>query len=101
MEAGPITTRFGERARAGVVRFLASPGPYSPFYAGAERAMNTDFQAGKLPAEAVARIIVAAIESPRPRTRYRVGRMARTFIPMRRLLSDRFFDRRMKKALKM
>jgi NAD(P)-dependent dehydrogenase (short-subunit alcohol dehydrogenase family) len=101
VEPGPIETRFGERARASVARFLASPGPYSDFYKNAERAMDTDFQAGKLPAEAVARVILAAIESPRPRTRYRVGRMARAFIPMRALLSDRFFDRRMKKALKL
>jgi NAD(P)-dependent dehydrogenase (short-subunit alcohol dehydrogenase family) len=101
IEPGPIATRFGERARASVARFLASPGPYSDFYKNAERAMDTDFQAGKLPAEAVARVILAAIESPRPKTRYRVGRMARTFIPLRAFLSDRAFDRRMKKALKL
>ena len=101
IEAGPIETRFGERARAGVARLFASPGPYSPFYANAARAMDTDFQAGKLPAEAVARVIVEAIESPRPKTRYRVGRMARVLIPMRSLLPDSFFDRRMKKALRL
>ena len=101
IEAGPITTRFGDRARAGVARMLASPGPYSAFYRNAERAMDTDFQAGKLPAEAVARVILNAIESRRPRTRYRIGRMARALIPLRALLPDRFFDRRMKKALKM
>ena len=101
IEAGPITTRFGERARAGVARLLAGQGPYSRFYANAERAMDTDFQMGKLPAEAVAHVIVRAIESPRPKTRYRVGKMAQALIPLRRLMSDRFFDRRMKKALKM
>jgi NAD(P)-dependent dehydrogenase (short-subunit alcohol dehydrogenase family) len=101
IEAGPIATRFGERARAGVARMLASPGPYSPFYRNAERAMDTDFQAGKLPPEAVARVIVQAIESERPRTRYRVTRMATVLIFLRRFLPDRFFDRRMKKALKL
>ena len=101
IEAGPIETRFGERARAGVARLFASPGPYSAFYKSAERAMDTEFQAGKLPAEAVARVIMDAIESPRPKTRYRVGRMARALIPLRALLPDSFFDRRMKKALKL
>jgi NAD(P)-dependent dehydrogenase (short-subunit alcohol dehydrogenase family) len=100
VEPGPIETRFGERARASVARFLASTGPYSDFYKNAERAMDTDFQAGKLPADAVARVILNAIESPRPKTRYRVGRMARALIPLRALMPDRLFDRRMKKALK-
>lgn len=101
IEAGPIATRFGERARASVARLLASPGPYAPFYKNAERAMDTDFQAGKLSAEAVARVIVGAIESQRPRTRYRITRMARALIPLRALLPDRFFDRRMKKVLRL
>lgn len=101
VEAGPVTTNFNARARAGVARMLSSPGPYSPFYPNAERAMETDFQAGSLPPQAVARVIVDAIESPRPRTRYRVGKMAKIFIPLRRVLSDRSFDRRMKKLLKL
>lgn len=101
IEAGPIETRFGDRARAGIARILATPGPYSSFYGNAERAMDTDFQAGKLPAEAVARVIIEAIESDDPRTRYAITRMARALILLRRLLPDRFFDRRMKKALKL
>jgi NAD(P)-dependent dehydrogenase (short-subunit alcohol dehydrogenase family) len=101
VEAGPIQTRFTERARETVARMLARPGPYSPFYANAERAMDTDFQAGSLPPEAVARVIVRAIESGRPKTRYRITPMARVLIPLRRLLPDRYFDRRMKKALKL
>ena len=101
VEAGPIETRFADRARASVTRILESPGPYSAFYPEVERSAETDFQAGKLPPEAVARVIVAAIESGNPKTRYRVTRMARTLIPLRRFLSDRFFDRRMKKLLKL
>jgi NAD(P)-dependent dehydrogenase (short-subunit alcohol dehydrogenase family) len=101
IEAGPIETRFGDRAREGVARMLSSPGPYSSFYGGAERAMDTDFQAGKLPPKAVARVIVEAIESDSPRIRYRITRMASALILLRRFLPDRFFDRRMKKALKL
>lgn len=101
VEAGPISTRFTERARETVARMLTRPGPYSPFYPDAERAMDTDFQAGSLPPAAVARVIVRAIESDRPKTRYRITPMARVLIPLRRLLPDRYFDRRMKKALRL
>jgi NAD(P)-dependent dehydrogenase (short-subunit alcohol dehydrogenase family) len=101
VEAGPIETRFADRARESVTRILASSGPYSSFYPAVARSAETDFQAGKLPPEAVARVIVAAIESSEPRTRYHITRMARTLIPLRRFLSDRFFDRRMKKLLKL
>jgi len=99
VEPGPILTSFEERARADVAGVMARPGPYSAFYPAAERAMDTDFKKGQLPPEAVARVILDAIESPNPRTRYRVGSMAKVLLPLRRLLPDRFFDRRMKKVL--
>lgn len=100
VEPGPIATKFGDRARAGVAKLLGRPGPYAPFYENAERAMETDFRAGQLPPEAVAKVIVDSIESPNPKTRYPVGRMAKVFIPLRRLLTDRAIDRRMRKTLK-
>jgi NAD(P)-dependent dehydrogenase (short-subunit alcohol dehydrogenase family) len=99
VEPGPIATRFSATARALVLPFLSRNGPYSPFYRGAERAMEVDFQKGALPPEAVARVILRAIESDRPKTRYRLTSMARLYIPLRRLLPDRFFDRQMKKVL--
>jgi NAD(P)-dependent dehydrogenase (short-subunit alcohol dehydrogenase family) len=101
VEPGPIDTRFDERARSEIADLLGQPGPYSYFYPNAVRAMDTDFQMGKLPASAAARVIVDAIESKRPKTRYRLTIMARLFLPLRQLLSDRFFDRRMKKALRL
>ncbi len=101
VEPGPIETRFEETARAQVDRFLHGQGPYAPFYPGAERAMNKDFQMGKLPAQAVARVIVDAIEARRPRVRYPITSMARLFLPAKRLLPDRFFDWRMKKVLRL
>ncbi len=101
VEPGPIETRFEERARREVAPLMSRAGPYSQFYGNAERAMETDFQMGKLPASAAARVILDAIESDSPKTRYGVTRMARLFIPLRRLLSDRFFDRKMKKALRL
>ncbi len=99
IEPGPIGTEFGARARASVERFLKGPGPYAAIYGHAEKAMNTDFAAGMLPPESVARVIVDAIESPRPKTRYKITRMARTYIPLKRVLTDRMLDRQMRRSL--
>jgi NAD(P)-dependent dehydrogenase (short-subunit alcohol dehydrogenase family) len=101
VEPGPIETRFDERARSEIAGLVSRPGPYAAFYGNAVRAMDTDFQMGKLPASSVARVILDAIESKRPKTRYRITRMARLLLPLRRLLPDRIFDRRMKKALRL
>jgi NAD(P)-dependent dehydrogenase (short-subunit alcohol dehydrogenase family) len=101
VEPGPVETRFGDRARAGVASFLSRPGPYQDLYKLAERAMNVDFQRGNLPAEAVATVIVEASESARPRTRYTVGIMARAYIALRRALPDRWLDAQMRRTLRM
>ena len=101
VEPGPVETRFGDRARAGVAALLSRPGPYQELYKLAERAMNVDFQRGNLPAEAVARVIVQASESASPRTRYPVGIMARAYIALRRALPDRWLDAQMRRTLRM
>jgi NAD(P)-dependent dehydrogenase (short-subunit alcohol dehydrogenase family) len=99
VEPGPIATRFGERTREATARILKTPGPYSSFYANAERASEKEFQRGKRGPEVVARVIVRAIESRHPRTRYRVAPLAKILVPLKGLASDRFLDRRMKRAL--
>jgi NAD(P)-dependent dehydrogenase (short-subunit alcohol dehydrogenase family) len=101
VEPGPITTHFGDRTREATARILQTPGPYSSFYANAERASEKDFQRGKRRPEVVARVIVGAIESPRPRTRYRVAPLAKILVPLKKVASDRFLDRRMKRALRL
>jgi len=101
VEPGTITTRFEERARREADPFLKGTGPYSTFYVGAEHAMDVDLRKGELPPEAVARVIVDAIESERPRTRYAVTLLARLLIPLRRLLPDRYFDWQMRRMLKL
>ena len=99
VEPGPIETRFGDRARSEVAPLLGRPGPYRELYVGAKRAMEGDFQKGRRPPERVARVIVRAIESARPRTRYRVTPMARLLIPLRPLLPDRLVDWMMRRSL--
>ncbi len=63
--------------------------------------MDVDFQRGNLPAEAVAKVIVEASESTRPRPRYPVGLMARAYIALRRVLPDRWLDAQMRRTLRM
>jgi NAD(P)-dependent dehydrogenase (short-subunit alcohol dehydrogenase family) len=101
VEPGPIQTNFGDRSRQATARILATSGPYSGFYENAERASQKDFQRGRRRPEAVARVIVRAIESKRPRTRYRVAPLARIMVPLKGLTSDRFLDRRMKRILRL
>ena len=101
IEPGPIATRFGDRARAEVQPFLQKPGPYKEFYVEAERAMEQDFRRGQLPPDFVARVIVQALESRRPRTRYTVTAMAKLGIPAKRFLPDRVLDRAMRGRLKL
>ena len=98
---GPIATKFGDRARSEIAPLLGRPGPYRDFYVEAEKSMETDFRRGQLPAEAVARVIVDAIEARRPKTRYPVTVMAKVGIPARRLLPDRVLDRAMRSRLKL
>jgi NAD(P)-dependent dehydrogenase (short-subunit alcohol dehydrogenase family) len=100
VEPGPIETRFDERARSLVAPFLSRPGPYRELYAGAERAMEGDFQKGKRPARVVSRVILDAIESRKPRARYRVTSMAKMLIPLSRLLPSRWIDGLMRRSLK-
>jgi NAD(P)-dependent dehydrogenase (short-subunit alcohol dehydrogenase family) len=101
VEPGPIVTHFSDRARQATARILAVPGPYSRFYDNAERASEKEFQRGRRRPAVVARVIVRAIESKRPKTRYRVAPLARILVPLKGLTSDRFLDRRMKRMLRL
>ena len=101
IEPGPIATHFGARTREVTARILQSAGPYSRFYGNAERASERQFQRGTRQPELVARVIVRAIESRRPKTRYRVAPLAKILVPLKGLASDRFLDRRLKRALKL
>ncbi|HTR01978.1 MAG TPA: SDR family NAD(P)-dependent oxidoreductase, partial [Thermoanaerobaculia bacterium] len=100
VEPGPIETKFGDRARAIVTPLLSKPGPYRALYALAERAMDAEFQRGKQPASAVARVIVRSLEAGRPKPRYRVGVMAHVLVPLKTLLPDGWLDGLMRRALR-
>jgi hypothetical protein len=65
---------------------------YIPYVIAARDAMTKMGAAGIAP-EAVAQAVAHALESPRPKTRYLVGRDARLSALLKRWLPDRIFDR--------
>lgn len=95
IEPGPITSRFRENAYA---MFLANidraRSPHAAYYRGVEaRLGGTKPLPFTLPASAVAACVIKAIESSRPRVRYRVTVPARFLAGAKRVLSDRVMDR--------
>ena len=62
-----MDTRFDDRALSEVADILKRPGPYAPYYGDIEAAMKGAFAAGKVKPEVVARVVVNAIESRRPK----------------------------------
>jgi NAD(P)-dependent dehydrogenase (short-subunit alcohol dehydrogenase family) len=96
IEPGLIITEFGETA-AGSVGEITEHGPYSKFNsdvakvtANAYTGPMARFGAGP---EAVAGKIARAISSRRPSTRYTVTPSAKVMLGMRRMSTDRMWDR--------
>jgi NAD(P)-dependent dehydrogenase (short-subunit alcohol dehydrogenase family) len=100
VEPGPVDTRFDERALSEVADILRRPGPYAPYYGDIESAMKGAFAAGKVKPDVVARVVAAAIESRRPRARYRITSMSKLLIPLKALLPDRLMDAAFRRSLK-
>jgi NAD(P)-dependent dehydrogenase (short-subunit alcohol dehydrogenase family) len=99
IEPGLIITEFGETA-AGTLSDIEEHGPYAKFNAevakvtaNAYRGPMARFGAGP---EAVAEKISKALSANRPNTRYKVTPSAKVMLGMRRLVSDRVWDRMMR-----
>jgi len=96
IEPGLIVTEFGETA-AGSLDEVTEHGPYAKFNsdvatvtANAYKGPMARFGAGP---EAVAAKISKALSANRPNTRYKVTPSARFMLGMRRLMTDRMWDR--------
>jgi NAD(P)-dependent dehydrogenase (short-subunit alcohol dehydrogenase family) len=94
IEPGYIVTSFQQTATE-----LAQPymekfktGPYAQVYAGAFRGATKGRTHSKTTPEDCARVILRAIESPRPRVRYGVTALASRVSWGKRLLPDRMMD---------
>ena len=96
LEPGLIVTDFGETA-AGSLAEVEEHGPYADFNADVARVTANAYTSGmaRLGAgpEAVAAKIAGALSAGRPRTRYKITPSARVVMGMRRLMSDRMWDR--------
>jgi NAD(P)-dependent dehydrogenase (short-subunit alcohol dehydrogenase family) len=96
IEPGLIVTEFGETA-AGSLAEIEEHGPYSTFNANVGRVTASAYTGpmarfGAGP-EAVAGKIAKAISARRPRTRYTVTPSAKFMLGVRRVSTDRMWDR--------
>ncbi|MCW2990437.1 MAG: Short-chain dehydrogenase/reductase [Solirubrobacterales bacterium] len=98
IQPGLITTEFGETAAAGTP--APDGGAYGDFNSAVAKATKDAYDGpmAKLGAgpEAVAKVVERAITARRPRTRYRVTPSAKILLNVRRLLTDRAWDRMVK-----
>jgi short-subunit dehydrogenase len=96
LEPGLIVTEFGETA-AGSLAEVEEHGPYADFNADVARVTANAYTSGMARfgagPEAVAAKIAGALSAGRPRTRYKITPSARVVMGMRRLMSDRMWDR--------
>lgn len=91
-----VHTEFDKKI---LTTFLHSPeGPYGYFkqkHAEVTQRMFSGRSYGVIKPEAVAKVVLRAVEARRPRSRYVVGTSGHLYLGLRRLLSDRSWDRMM------
>ncbi len=94
IEPGAIRSEWGAIAAANL-RERSAAGPYGPQAAAIAKVLAVYESPAWLlsPPEAVARVVLAAANARRPKTRYAAGRGARAILLARRALPDRAFDR--------
>jgi short-subunit dehydrogenase len=99
IEPGLIVTEFGETA-AGTLADVEEHGPYAKFNADVAKVTANAYTGGMARfgagPEAVAGKISKALSANRPNTRYKVTPSAKLMMGMRRLMTDRMWDRMMR-----
>jgi len=101
IEPGPITSRFRENAFAAYKRNIEPDGSaHREKYMQMEQRLTTKGPAVPftLPAEAVLKKVIKALESPRPKARYYVTFPTYLFAFLKRVLTDRAMDRVLNKV---
>jgi NAD(P)-dependent dehydrogenase (short-subunit alcohol dehydrogenase family) len=93
VEPGAIRTEWAGIAREGLLQ-ISGGTAYGELAKRHARLLETaDTSSLASPPEVVARAIVRAVTARRPKTRYATGGGARTILFLRKILSDRMFDR--------
>jgi NAD(P)-dependent dehydrogenase (short-subunit alcohol dehydrogenase family) len=99
IEPGGIKTEWGTLA-AEHLRKISGNGAYAQAASRAADSMLRTYQGDRLsPPSLVAEAIREAVAAIKPRTRYAVGFGAKPMLILRRWLSDRMFDRLVKRAM--
>ena len=98
LEPGGIRTEWPGIA-AEKVRAVSSTGPYAPQGNAVARSLVSEStQRRSSPPELIAKTIVKAVTTRRPKTRYAVGYGAKPIIFMHDVLPDRAFDALIRRA---
>ncbi|WP_270886900.1 oxidoreductase [Pedococcus sp. 5OH_020] len=94
VEPGLIRTRFGETVLTSEGASLHDRSPYAPLLASSASSTSGGYASPILSAgpETVAAVVLKAVESPAPRSRYVVTPAARAMITARTLGGDRVWD---------
>jgi len=100
IEPGAIETEFSD-VMSGPMVELSNGGPYESL-ANAIETGNKRYYNGapSNSPQVIADVILMAIKSPNPKTRYAAGKMAKSTLFMRRWLSDKAFDSALMRMLK-
>lgn len=93
IEPGPISTGFQSAAEktAGAIP-TAADSPYAKHYSAFEQSWTGSYRKGVKPPDAVAKVIARAVESNRPRRRYRVGLIGKAAPLLIGMTPDFLFD---------
>lgn len=95
LEPGGIKTEFGQALHQPLLD-RSKGGPYEKFakrIAESYASMYSERNKKLSPPSVISDTIVKIVDSRRPKTRYAVGYMANTVLWMRRLISDRMFEK--------
>jgi len=94
IEPGAIATNFGNVTLDSLANRSAN-GPYSKMAAGMTKTLKDSYGKNNTssPPSVVAKAIVRAVNSNRPKTRYAVGKYAKASIMLRKILPDKLFDK--------
>lgn len=92
LEPGIIETEFGQVMLDSISKF-SDQGPYAGVVNQLVKATHNMYEAGGTKASVIADTVLRIVNSPKPKTRYRVGKWAKPMVWMRVYLGDRLFDR--------
>jgi short-subunit dehydrogenase len=99
IEPGFIMTEFQQVLQTESRQVIENAGPYAPFLANLAGAQDRVKRIAGQPEE-IARLILRALSSRRPRARYSAPGHAKISLWLKRFLPDRVFDYLVRKALK-